>query len=328
MSAKRSVCLALTAAWGFLAAAGCTSDAGDRGAAATSVPQTPVGVVVASATPQEPEGTPMSGTPTPTAPPAVATTGAPLAAYVPDLALGTLLQDLVGESRQSYAVYVKNLSDGTGASVNPDRVYRAASLFKLYVMWEAFRQESVGLIRFDETMEVTPYYKSWELGTNAVEVGDLVTVEEALRLMISISDTPSGVLLQDRLGFANVNTALEGLGIQDSGLFYPGDPVATARDVGVLLEAIAGGSILPNDAHDAMVALLTSSGIDYGLRAGVPAAVAVGHKTGSLETALHDAGVVFAPGGAYVIVILWDREGDANLIEAISRLVYDYYEES
>ena len=202
----------------------------------------------------------------------------PPQAYVPDPDLQALIETVIGDEQASYGVYVKNLADGTGASINPNRAYRSASLFKVYVMWEAFRQESLGIIDLDGTMAVTPYYKSFELGTNAVDVGDVVSVRTALSLMMSISDTPTAVLLQDTLGFENVNAALQALGIYDSGLFYPGDPLATARDIAVLLEAIARGAILPDAAHETMLALLLSEQTDNGLRAGVPASVSVGHN--------------------------------------------------
>jgi beta-lactamase class A len=284
------------------------------------------GVAIATATIEVPPPSPSSVPATPTPPDTAPTVESSPSIAVHDPALAALLQDVAGDAQGSYGVYVKNLADGSGASMNPDKAFHAASLFKLYVMWDAFRQEAEGSISFDDAMEVTPYYKSWELGTNVVEVGDLVTVREALGLMMSISDTPTGVLLQDTLGASNVNAALEELDIHNSGLFYPGNPVATARDVGVLLEAIAEGGTLPAAAHQDMIELLTSTRIDNGLRAGVPAEVRVAHKTGSLPMALHDAGIVYLPDNAYVLVVLWDRQGDADLIQLISRRVYEYYE--
>lgn len=243
-----------------------------------------------------------------------------------DADLEAQLEAVLGDQRASYSIYVKRLTDGSGASINQDDVYRAASLFKMYVMWEAMRQEALGILSLDQTMEVTPYYKAFDLGTDRVEVGDRVTVREALQLMMSISDTPTGVLLQDTVGFENINAALRALGIEDSGLFYPNDePVATARDVGVLLEAIAGGGTLPERSREMMKSLLLSEETDNGLRAGVPETVEVAHKTGLLDAARHDAGIVYLDGAPYVLVVLSDRQSRTNLTEEISRTVYEYY---
>ena len=296
-------------------------------AAATRVPAPPPGAErtvptvtpAASPTPASTPLAPPKGVPEPTP-------GVPPAPHASDAQLQARIKAIVGDAAPSYGIYVQNLDDGTGAGINQDEVYPAASIFKLYVMWEAFRQESLGVLSFDETMEVTAYYKAFDVGTELVKEGQVVTVAEALDLMMVSSDTPTAVLLQDRLGFRNINAALAALGITNSGLFYPDNPPsATARDVGVLLRAIAGGGVLPPESHDAMVALLLSGVPDNGLRAGVPADVEVGHKTGFLDGAQHDAGIVFMEGSPYILVAMWDRESGENLIEQISREVYEYY---
>ena len=246
--------------------------------------------------------------------------------FLQDGALESLLREVVGAERDATSVYVKRLSDGSGASLEQDVPYEAASVFKLYVMWEAIRQESLGHLDFEQVMEVTPYYEAFELGTGQVRAGDEVTVREAMRVMMSISDTPTAVLLQDTIGWENVNASLRAMGIEDSGLFYPEiGAIATARDLGVLLEAIAEGRALTPAAHATMRALLLSETTDNGLRAGVPPTVPVAHKTGLLPGVRHDAGIVWLPGAPYVIVVLSDGQGRVDLIEAIARAVYDYY---
>jgi beta-lactamase class A len=246
--------------------------------------------------------------------------------FIQDAALETLLREVVGSQLDSTSVYVKRLSDGSGASLSQDTPYPTASVFKLYVMWEAVRQESLGYLDYEQLMQVTPYYESFELGTGRVSAGDEVTVGEAMRLMMSVSDTPTAVLLQDTIGWENINASLRSMGIEDSGLFYPETgPIATARDLGVLLEAIAEGRALTPAAHARMRALLLSETTDNGLRAGIPENVPVAHKTGLLPNARHDAGLVWLPGAPYVIVVLSDGQHEAGVIEAVARAVHGYY---
>lgn len=142
---------------------------------------------------------------------------------------------------------------------------------------------------------------------------------------MSISDTPTGVLLQDTVGYRNVNGSLRSIGIQDSGLFYP-EPgaMATARDMGVFLEAVDAGTGVTPALRNEMIALLLSETTDKGLRAGVPSAVPVGHKTGLLPDARHDVGIVYLDGAPYVIAVMSDGTS-ANLTQRISRAVYEYY---
>jgi beta-lactamase class A len=235
------------------------------------------------------------------------------------------LDELLGAERDSYSVYVKHLTGGATAEVKADRVCRAASLFKVYVMWEAFRQRARGAFSFDTPMEVTQYYADFDLGTQRVRAGDMVTATQALEWMMSVSDTPTAVLLQDQLGATNVNGGLRELGVVNSGLFYPGEPTVSARDLGTVLEAIAISPKVDEASRREMVALLTSEQHDNGLVAGVPAGVQVAHKTGSLAAVQHDAGIVFAPSGPYVLVVLWDRSSATDFTSAISSLVYSYF---
>ena len=75
-----------------------------------------------------------------------------------------------------------------------------------------------------------------------------------------------------------------------------------------------------------MLALMATETFDNGLRAAVPAAVAVAHKTGNWDGATHDAGIVLAPRGPYVIVLLSARAGDSAVIKNLASLVYTYFE--
>jgi beta-lactamase class A len=60
--------------------------------------------------------------------------------------------------------------------------------------------------------------------------------------------------------------------------------------------------------------------------AGVPAGVAVAHKTGNITRLHHDAGIVFAP-RPFVLVVLVraveDEGRSAALIAEVSRAVYE-----
>lgn len=310
------------------AAAACASEAPIRvePAAARLAPTTSPAPVIAAGSASPAAGAAAGVTPHATRVVPLPATVARPRPFIQDPALEALLREVVGRESDATSVYVKRLSDGSGASLHQDTPYPAASVFKTYVMWEAVRQESIGALDYQQLMEVTPYHAAFELGTERVRAGDRVTVAEAMRLMMSISDTPTAVLLQDTIGWEHVNASLRALGIEDSGLFYPETgPIATARDLGVLLEAIAQGRALPPAAHETMRTLLLSETTDNGLRAGVPATVPVGHKTGLLPHARHDAGIVWLPGAPYVIVVLSDGQHEAGVIEMVARAVHDYY---
>ncbi|HXF50422.1 MAG TPA: serine hydrolase [Dehalococcoidia bacterium] len=254
---------------------------------------------------------------------------APLA-LTPDPQLESHIRARLAQQEEgAYAVLVKRLDDGVGVAIDADRVFYAASLFKVAVMLEAFHQRDAGLLDFGETYVVSDYYDGFDLGPRALHRCQRVTLEEALRAMMAVSDNVAAVLVQDRVGPRFVNAALEQLGARDTALLSDDLPT-TAADQALLMEAIARGEAVSPEASQEMLNLLGSETIDFGIPAGLPDDVVVAHKTGLWHNATHDAGVVFAPSGPYVIAILTDGgfESDAAAVIAdISRIVYDYFAE-
>ena len=278
-------------------------------------------------TPSEPavEGTPQPPSERLRSPGPVATPSAfePLP-FATNAALEARIREVLGDQIDSYAVAVKNLADGSGAAVNADKTFYAASLFKVTVMFEVFHQRSLGLLNFDERLVVTPYYASFDLGTLPVAVCETLNISEALAYMMSISDNTSAALLQDRAGSANVNRAMAALGLSTTRLLSEDLPT-TAADMALLMEAIGRGNAVDGAASQEMVNLLASEEIDNGLRAGLPAGTLVAHKTGNWSNATHDAGIVYSPGATYVIAVLSDRAYETALTQEVSRVVYEYY---
>jgi beta-lactamase class A len=300
------------------------------------------------ATPPPPTRTPTPGisptprpsptnTPAPTATsgpsPTATTTPFPREAYVPiplkeDEDFKDDLMDILGDEADSYAFVIKDLESGRGAEHNVDRVFYAASVFKLFVMYEVFIQQSQNRVSWDGQLVVTSYYDSFALSPRRTELCEVLSVAEAMNLMLSISDNAAAVLLQDLVGSSAVNSSLETLGIKTSGLFEDGLPL-TAEDVALLLEAIARGTTVSRDASSDMLQLMTREELDNGLKAGIPSGenAVVSHKTGNWDDATHDAGVVFAPFGPYLFVVLSDTNHETRLIKALSTAAYEYFKD-
>ncbi len=248
-------------------------------------------------------------------------------AFSSDAALEDLLLDALGDDADSFAIVVKNLADGSGAAVNPDRPFYAASLFKIWVMYEVFHQRSLGLLSLDEEYIVSDYYDFFGLGPRLTSACETVTLDRALQAMMSVSDNAAAVLLQDRVGSANVNASLVALGLTASGLFEDDLPT-TAADMALIFEAIARAQPLDADASQAMLDLLASEALDDRLPALLPDETRVAHKTANWENATHDAGIIYSPAADYLIVILSDRGPEdypGGTMAELSRLVYDYY---
>ena len=62
----------------------------------------------------------------------------------------------------------------------------------------------------------------------------------------------------------------------------------------------------------------------------LPKNIEVAHKTGELLGAKHDAGIVFASNGDYIIVVLSKTNNSADAVEKIAKFseeIYKYFEE-
>lgn len=246
---------------------------------------------------------------------------------VRDPDLESRLSEVLGADGASFAVFAKRLSDGRGAAVNANAVFYAASTFKVSVMYEAFRQRSLGLLDFAEQYRITDYYAGFNAGPALLAACEVTSIGDAISAMMSISDNIAAVFLSDRVGSRNINADFAAMGMESTRIAE--DMPVTAADMGVLLEAIfRAHGVTQQDARD-MLALMGTESLSDRIPARLPPGTGVAHKTGNYSNATNDVGIVFAPSGPYIVVLLsawgWDR--DAAEIEAeLSRIVYDYFE--
>jgi beta-lactamase class A len=291
-------------------------------AATPGVPPSPAAATGTPAAPVERRPAPVRLAP-PVVPPA--SPGRPLPGREDPLLVAAIARAL-GEDADRAGVVVKRLTDGVTAHWNADRVYYAASLYKLEVLYEAYRQRAVGALDFDAVRPLDERYLAEDLGT-AVRLpltpdGSL-TVRQAVAAMVTYSDNTSATLLLDLLGHRNIDATMAALGLTVSSVNTTELPT-TATDMARVMEAIVRGEGLDATAAQEMVALLLAQENRAGIPRGVPAGVAVGNKWGGWDGYVHDVAIVLAPGGAYVIAVLTDGTG-WDAIARVSRAVYDYF---
>jgi len=244
-----------------------------------------------------------------------------------DAALDALVRSTLSGFEGEYSVVVRNLEDGRSASLNAGHVYYAASLFKLALLLEAYRQHDAGEIDFAELLTLEKKYADYDLGTLedlGLAEGDKLTVADALKAMIIVSDTPTAVMIQDLVNPARVDQTLRSLGINDMSVTTYDLPT-TAHDMALLMAAVAAGEGVGAESRREMLALLLQESMRDGIPSGVPPNSAVAHKSGNFTDATHDVALVWGPGGPYVIAVLSDRSWDSEPIRAVSRAVWDYF---
>jgi beta-lactamase class A len=247
-----------------------------------------------------------------------------------DPVLVRVIEDALGADAAGASVFVRRLTDGTTAEWQSDRVHYAASLYKLEVLYEAFRQRRLGTLDFERTVPVADRYANEDLGTlsrlpRAPDGG--LEIAEAVRGMVTLSDNTSATILLDVLGHRNIDATMASLGLAHSSVNTTELPT-TAADMARLMEAIVRGEGLDPSAAQEMVQLLLAQETRAGIPRGLPAGVPAGNKTGTWPGATHDVAVVLAPGGAYVIAVLTEGSWAWEPITRVSRAVYDYFSTS
>lgn len=249
---------------------------------------------------------------------------------VPEPRLEALIRNRLGEDAEHYAIVVKDVGDGRGVGLNVDKVFYAASLFKLEVMYEIFHQRTAGLLDLDERYVVSDYYAGFDLGPLVLQPCETVTVRDALAAMMSVSDNVAAVLLQDRAGPRNINDAMEAIGLQDTRLTADGSLPATAADIALLLEGVARGQAVSQQASMEMIALMEQERFSDRIPRLLPDDVRIAHKTGNWSDATHDAAIIFGERSTYLLVLMSDLgfDSDAAAVEAdVAKIVWDYFEQ-
>ena len=235
-------------------------------------------------------------------------------------------------------LYAKHLTSGAEANVNGDRVFSAASLYKLPIMAETIRQ--VRLRRLSLLQEVTIGREHWVPGSGVLQarVGERIAVQELLRLMIAESDNIAAMVLADLVGLDNVNLSMQGMGLRGTRLVdhrangaYTGTGpyTITPADAGRLLDVVAVGKLVDPEGSEHALRLLEAKQGQSWLGDGLPWWAKVAHKWGEIPGARHDAGIVFTPNSSYVIVVMTeglDPNGSATYIREVSRAVFRHFE--
>ncbi len=267
--------------------------------------------------------------------------------------LSTEIRALIEQSGAEVAVAFQTLDGRDGLLIEPEESFHAASTMKIPVMIELFRQERAGLLQLDELLPITnqfssiidgsPYTLSPEDDSDAEiyqAAGQSRTLRELCERMITISSNLATNLLIVRLGVDNIQNTVDQLGaggmqvrrcLEDGKAYREGvSNTTTAEALLQLLERIGHLRAVDEPASREMIEILKRQQFDEAIPAGLPAGVAVAHKTGQITSIHHDAGIVFAR-RPYVLVILVrgleDDQQSARLMSDISRTIYQFVEE-
>jgi beta-lactamase class A len=224
---------------------------------------------------------------------------------------------------------------------------------KVPVMIQLFRDRDAGLLSLADSITVANSFRSivdsspYQLdlsddsdSTLYRRIGQKVPIHELIELMETVSSNLATNLLISLVDARRANATAHALGadsilvlrgVEDGKAYRAGlNNTTTARDLGVLLAAIAQGRAADARSCEEMLAILGRQQFNEGIPAGLPRGTRVYHKTGWVgQLVYHDAALVepAGPRSRYVLVVLTggiQKDADAYaLVRDISRLIYE-----
>lgn len=243
-----------------------------------------------------------------------------------DEALAGVVRQILGDEQDEYGVVITRVDDGSGVALNPDKTFFAASLYKLAVLYEVMRLVSIGELHWDDELVMTPDAADAGLGYLPVPLGGTLSVADATKLMVTVSDNASGFMLMERAGVDNIHRQMDAIGMPHTRVGM--DLQTSAGDMARLLALMLRGEAVNPAASYTMLELMGKQTVNDRLPALLPDDVTVAHKTGNWDEFVHDVGVIYAPSGTYLIVVLSEEGGEdaTERIAQLSRAVYNLYQ--
>lgn len=259
----------------------------------------------------------------------------------PTRSLPEALQQIVQAVPAELAISAMRLDDGTHYGLQENLRQASASIIKLPILLELYRQAQEGLVGLEELIPLQESDKVLGAGVlYEMHAGTQLSLEDLARLMIVVSDNTASNLLIRKVSFEAVNSLMQNLGMKQThlGRFFmhpplppSGDNFASAADFTLCLEQLWKRQILNEEFTQRALAILQRQQYREKIPLMLPEQVQCMHKTGELAGVRHDCGIVHDPatGLAYAITLLsrhgrCDWEVDRGLAE-ISRYFYQLF---
>lgn len=261
------------------------------------------------------------------------------------------LESAIRLSGAEVSLALKDLESGAELLIDAEEMMHAASLMKVPVMIEVFRQAEKGKFSLEDKIPVRNRFKSIVDGNpysllvaddsdDGIYqfIGEELTIRNLVGRMITVSSNLAANILIELVGVENVMETMDDLGIRnmevlrgvedtrayERGLNNRTDALSMMQ---VLLSIVEGKAASPEDCRE-MIEILAQQKFRAKIPAGIPEGVRVANKTGSITRIDHDAAVVFPEGRKpYILVVMTrgieTREDAERLIAKLSKIVYE-----
>jgi beta-lactamase class A len=264
------------------------------------------------------------------------------------------LEEIIRPYEGTVGVSIQDLATGRGLSIRGGEKFPSASLIKVSVLVALLDEVRRGTIRLDDP--ITMIARDQVGGSGVLQhfhSGLQITVEDAARLMIIISDNTATNLLLDKVPMRAVWAKMDSLGLpatrihsktflrttsvaMDSSVRYGVGVTTPDETVRLFALLYRGGAVSPE--MDSLALAILGQNADWNkLVRWLPAGAVAAHKTGDVEQARNDCGILYGPDTPVAVCVMTRDNRDtsyapdnaANLLMArIGVEVYRFYNPS
>jgi serine-type D-Ala-D-Ala carboxypeptidase (penicillin-binding protein 5/6) len=250
------------------------------------------------------------------------------------------IENLIREHAGQVAVVVKPAGEAAFLEIDSNEPFPTASLIKVPVMLEAYRQAERGDLNLDDRVVLREEDQVPGSGilTTHFSPGTEISIRDAIRLMIAFSDNTATNLVVDQIGLEATAKAMEELGFAETKLHsyvfrressvFPerrrkyGLGSTTASEMARLLEGLLHHEFASKEASREMLAHLYACQDRAKLARFLPANARISHKSGAVAAVRCDAGILETRQGPVVVVVLtsanedqsWGEENSAEVL--------------
>lgn len=231
-------------------------------------------------------------------------------------------------------VYVRTLKNGHWFGINDEKEFSPGSLLKVPIMIAFFKKAELNPRTLQEKIqyhtEASPGAEPAYAVPSHLADGAWYTAEELISAMIIQSDNGAKNALLDAVDPEYLKEAFFDMGFASVDEASTVSPRAYAN----FFRRLYNATFLTRDFSERALAMLGKTEFSAGLRAGVPAPIAVAHKFGErgvyedgrvVGVELHDCGIVYEPGNPYFICVMtsgYDEKSLARIIREVSARAY------
>ena len=124
------------------------------------------------------------------------------------------IESLLDESGLEIGFFARHLATGATIARNPDALFPMASVFKVPVMAEVYRQAAEGRFSLGDRLALEERHKTLSSGVlQALDTGLGLTIRDLCVLMTIISDNTATEMLLEKVGVENVKAFMHSLGL-------------------------------------------------------------------------------------------------------------------